>query len=63
MFEIIVTRKRSCWLWRVCDQAGQVMIQGREPSRAEARYRGERALFQLLLLSGLKLAGRSEARR
>jgi len=63
MFEITITRKRFGWHWRVRDHAGRVVIQGRETSRAEAKYRGERALFQLLLTSGLRLASRSEVRR
>ena len=63
MLEVVIIRKRSCWLWRVCDQAGRVLVHGRETSRAEARYRAERTLFQLLLISGSRLTGRSAAGR
>lgn len=50
MFEVIVERRgRSRWEWRVCDSAGRLIMSGWEDSRSEAKYRGDRALFQLLL--------------
>jgi len=50
MFEVAIAKRgRSSWEWRVCDRSGKVMMRGRENSRVAARYRGERALFQLLL--------------
>ena len=50
MFEVIVDkRSQSRWDWRVCDRAGRTVMSGRERTRNDAKYRGERALFQLLL--------------
>jgi hypothetical protein len=50
MFEVTLRkRRRTRWQWRVCDSAGREIMQGWELSRAEARYKGERALFLLLL--------------
>jgi hypothetical protein len=50
MFEMVLKRRgRSRWQWQVCDRAGKVIMQGFEDSRPAAKYRGERALFQLLL--------------
>jgi hypothetical protein len=50
-FEFVITPKRSRWEWRLRDRTGKVMMQGREKSRAAARYQSERALFLLLLAS------------
>lgn len=50
MFETAIAKRgRSRWEWRVCDCSGAVMMRGWENSRTAARYRGDRALFQLLL--------------
>lgn len=51
MFEVVVeNRSQNRWEWRVCDRAGETLMAGWEESRNAARYRGERALFQLLLV-------------
>jgi len=51
MFEVVVEeRSQVRWEWRVRDRAGEILVYGSEASRKAARYRGERALFQLLLL-------------
>lgn len=50
MFEMVLKRRgRSRWQWQVRDRAGKAIMQGIEDSRPAAKYRGERALFQLLL--------------
>jgi hypothetical protein len=50
MFEMVFKRRgRSRWQWQVCDRTGKAIMQGFEDSRPAAKYRGERALFQLLL--------------
>ena len=53
MFEMVLTQRgRSRWAWRVYDHTGKVVMGGRENSRREAKYKGERALFLLLMTSG-----------
>jgi hypothetical protein len=53
MFEVVLRRRgRTRWQWQVCDRAGRVIMQGFEESRPAAQYRGERALFLLLLTAG-----------
>jgi len=53
MFEVVLRRRgRTRWQWQVCDRAGKVIMDGFEDSRAAAKYRGERALFLLLLTVG-----------
>jgi hypothetical protein len=50
MFEVTLRKRgRTRWEWRVCDSTGREIMQGREASRPAARYKGERALFLLLL--------------
>jgi hypothetical protein len=49
LFEIAIVQKRMRWGWCVRDRSGKVMMQGREKSRAAARYQSGRALFLLLL--------------
>ena len=50
MFEMVLKRRgRGRWQWQVCDRTGKAIMQGFEDSRPAAKYRGERALFQLLL--------------
>jgi len=51
LFEFVITPKRSRWEWRLRDRSGKALMQGREKSRAAARYQSERALFLLLLAS------------
>jgi hypothetical protein len=48
IYDIGFVRKRSRWQWRVCTLEGQVMMRGKEPSRAAACYAAHRALFFLL---------------
>jgi hypothetical protein len=49
MFEVvIIERGPTHWEWQVCDRDGLQIVQGREKTRAEARYQGNRALFSLL---------------
>ena len=53
MLEMVLTKRgRSRWEWRVYDPTGTVIMGGRENSRLEAKYQGERALFLLLMTSG-----------
>ena len=50
MFEVVLKRRgRTRWQWQVCNRAGKVIMQGFEDSRLAAKYRGECALFLLLL--------------
>jgi hypothetical protein len=48
-FEVVTSRRRRLWQWRVCDRSGTVMMEGQEKSRVGARYHSARALFLLLL--------------
>jgi len=52
VFDVVLLARGRLWQWRVCDPAGKAVMQGRERTRAEARYRAEKALF--LLLSAAK---------
>ena len=50
MFELVVKNHRgNKWEWQVCDRGGKVIMSGFESSRLAARYRGQSALFLLLL--------------
>jgi hypothetical protein len=50
MFEVTLEKRgRSKWWWRVQDLSGKAFMTGCENSRSEAKYQGERALFQLLM--------------
>jgi hypothetical protein len=55
MFEVIIT-KCDCtpaeWEWRVCDARGLPLKLGWQKNRTDARYEGERALFNLLASGG-----------
>jgi hypothetical protein len=48
MKDVIVTKRRRSWEWRVTDESGRPIMSGRERSRPAARYHGYRALFMLL---------------
>ncbi|MEH2530969.1 hypothetical protein V1277_002655 [Bradyrhizobium sp. AZCC 1588] len=48
MKDVIVTKRRRSWEWRVQDQNGRVIMRGRERTRPAARYQGYRTLFMLL---------------
>jgi hypothetical protein len=45
---------RASWEWQVYNRNGAPILQGREKTRAAAKYLGERALF-LLLATGWRL--------
>ena len=45
---VIIERGPARWEWNVCDSNGVQIIHGREKSRTEARYQGNRALLALL---------------
>jgi hypothetical protein len=49
MLDFSVNQEARYWAWRVLDASGRVLMAGREKSRAEAKYQGERALFLILL--------------
>jgi len=48
MMEVIVTKRRRSWEWRVHAPNGTLIISGRERTRPAARYQGYRNLFMLL---------------
>jgi hypothetical protein len=48
MLEVVVAKRGRRWEWRVLDLSGKTILGGRENSRPEAKYQGERALFLLL---------------
>jgi hypothetical protein len=48
MLEIVLTKRGRKWEWLVLDRSGKTILGGRETTRPEAKYQGERALFQLL---------------
>jgi len=50
MYEVVIIEHGPrMWEWNVCDSSGRLIVVGWETTRAEARYRGNRALFTLLL--------------
>lgn len=50
MKDVIVTKRRRSWEWRVNDQDGSPIMSGRERTRPAARYQGYRTLFMLLAI-------------
>jgi hypothetical protein len=50
MKDVIVTRRRRSWEWRVTDESGRPIMSGRERSRPAARYQAYRTLFVLLAI-------------
>ena len=54
VFEVFLTYRRFKWEWRVCDRLGDAILQGREATRAEAKYQAERGMFLLLMGTRLK---------
>ncbi|NOJ44041.1 hypothetical protein [Bradyrhizobium australiense] len=50
MKDVIVTKRRRSWEWRVTDESGRPIMSGRERSRPAARYQGYRTLFMLLAI-------------
>jgi hypothetical protein len=61
MFEFALTYRRLRWRWCLRDRSGRVVMQGREKSRAEARYQSERALFLMLLATCRRVSPSSPA--
>ena len=51
LFEVEIVQRRLRWDWCLRDRAGKIVMDGREKSRAAARYHSGRALFLLLLAS------------
>jgi hypothetical protein len=51
LFELEIVQRRLRWDWCLRDRSGKVVMEGREKSRAAARYHSGRALFLLLLAS------------
>lgn len=49
MFELVLNQTSRYWKWHISDFSGKILMDGRERSRAAARYRAQRALFLLLL--------------
>ncbi len=50
MMEVIVTKRRRSWEWRLQDQNGKPIMSGRERTRPAARYQAYRNLFMLLAI-------------
>jgi hypothetical protein len=48
VFEVVLKKRGRKWNWRVCTPEGDVVMQGAEASRRAAKYKADRALFQLL---------------
>ena len=59
MMEVIVTKRRRSWEWRVHDQNGTPIVSGRERTRPAARYQGYRNLFMLLAVGRRSAVRRS----
>ncbi len=49
IFDVVLSKRRRTWTWRVCTAEGEVVMEGSERSRPEARYSADRALFLLLM--------------
>lgn len=54
MFQTAVDYRKGKWEWRVHDRQGKIILQGRETTRAEAKYQSERGLFLLLMVPNPK---------
>jgi hypothetical protein len=61
IFEFSITHRRLRWRWCLRDRSGRVVMEGREKSRAEARYQSERALFMMLLATCRRVSPSSPA--
>jgi hypothetical protein len=70
VFEVLLKKRGRGWSWSVCTAEGQVVMQGAESRRTFARYKANRALFQMLLCApysyiphdnGVRSAGRSRS--
>ena len=60
-FEFTITQRRMRWQWCLRDRSGRIVMEGREKSRAEARYQSERALFMMLLATCRRVSPSSPA--
>lgn len=50
MLEVVIIESGPArWEWQVCDGDGVEVVFGREQTRAESNYQGNRALFTLLV--------------
>ena len=49
VFEVLLEKRGRVWTWRVCTAEGQLVMRGVERRRPSARYKANRALFQMLL--------------
>jgi hypothetical protein len=49
VFETSLQKRGRVWRWSVCTVEGQAIMLGVESRRAAARYKANRALFQMLL--------------
>ncbi len=56
MMELIISKRRRSWEWRVHDQNGMLTMSGRERTRSAARYQGYRSLFQQLAIGRRSMA-------
>jgi hypothetical protein len=51
MIEVVIrNHSPTKWEWQLHDHDGNVLLRGSEKTRAAAKYQGDRALFQLLLI-------------
>jgi hypothetical protein len=51
MFEVVIRNHSAIkWEWQLCDHDGNVLLRGLEKTRAAAKYKGECALFHVLLI-------------
>jgi len=48
MFELMVSRKRRAWEWKVINREGIILMTGSARTRKGANYQAQRALFLLL---------------
>ena len=49
VFELLLKKRGRIWTWCVCTTEGQVVMHGKENRRPAAKYKADRALFQMLL--------------
>ena len=48
VFDVVLKQRGRSWRWCVCTTEQKAVIQGSEASRRAAKYKADRALFQLL---------------
>jgi hypothetical protein len=49
VFEIVLNKRGRKYRWSICTPEGRVVMLGAEGNRSAARYKANRALFQMLL--------------